>query len=196
MKNHNECEIIRQKIEERIIGPAAADHSEITDHIQSCSACREYRSQLEMLHTTSTVHYALPAQERTTFSARVRTRIENKKTSRRKPVYIARPAFQIAMLLVLMLSVAFYLINTEPEPVFVVEWEDIEYIDEYSFYYNEVIIPDNGITIDLYAAALFDDDVYLGDFLYNGYFDDEIYYSIDLLSPEEIEDIIQRMEGA
>ncbi len=196
MKNHKDCEIIRRRIEEGIIGTAAIDRSELNDHMQSCSDCRTYAAQLETLSAISNVRYTLPAHERGSFSAKVRTRIEDQKTSRRKPAFIAQPAFQIVVLIMIIVSVALYLINTEPAPVFVVEWDNLEYLNEYTFYYDDMIIPDNGIIIDLYAETLFGEDFYHDDFRDAGYFDDEYYYTIDLLSPEEIEDIIQRMEGA
>jgi hypothetical protein len=47
----------------------------------------------------------------------------------------------------------------------------------------------------LYAETIFDDDVSLNEYIYPDYYGVDYYSGIDELSPDEIEYIIQRMEG-
>ncbi len=195
MENRNECEIIRQRIEESVISIADVDRSEIHGHIGTCRSCREYAEQLELLSAIKEVRYSLPEHERTRFSAGVRTRIESQKSTQRKPAFITQPAFQIAVLIMVVVSVALLLINSEPDPEFIVAWDDVEYLHEYSFYYDDMIIPDDGMMTELYAEILFDEEFYLDEYWDAVFLNDDYYYGLDFLSPEEIEYLIQRLEG-
>jgi len=194
MKNYNECENIRGRIEESILGNDTRHSERIHEHVQSCRDCKDYLTGLEALHGTSRLRYSLQAYERMNFSAKVRTRIEEKKTAQRHRGFITRPAFQIAAMIVIVISVALYMIHTEPEPVFVFDEESIELLDTYSLFFDDILIPEDAVIADLYHETLFGDDIYLNDVWNPGFYDDEYYYDIDDLSPEEIDYIIQRLE--
>ena len=195
MKNHNECEHIRGKIEQSVIGDTGGDRSLIDGHLRSCNACREYQNELEALHGAAVSRYSLSDHERIYFSANVRTRIEEKKSSRKQTGFIARPAFQIAAMLVIVAAVTLYMVNsTGPEEFYAFSDDDIGLIDPYSIYYDDIPVTDDAVIARLYAETIFDNEFYFNDYFDHGMYGFEFYDDIDDLSAEEIDYIIQRLE--
>ncbi len=188
------CEHIRESLEEQLFGRSVPDSDRVKQHLESCESCRSYVTALEKLNEVSGVEHTLPGYEQVRFSARVRTRIEEKKAARSKRTIFARPAFQIAAMLIIIVSVVFYMSNTEPEPVFVLDEIEHELIDSYTFYYDEMELVDADLIADLYNDYLFGDGELNYDVLFPVYFDTDFYYDINQLTPEEIDYIIQRLE--
>ncbi len=195
MNNQSTCEHIRESIEEQILGRSIPERDRVQRHLGSCEACRSYATELEKLYEVSGIEHSLPQHEQVRFSAMVRTRIEEKKTTKSERGIFARPAFQIAAMLVIVLSVILYMSNTEPEPVFVFDEEELEVIDTYSLYYDDIVPLDDDLITELYTDLLFGDDFYLEGDRYSAYFEEDFYYELDELTPEEIDFIIQRLEG-
>jgi len=188
------CEHIRESLEEQLLGRSVPDNDKVKQHIESCESCRGYLSELKQLHEISGVDHTLPGYEQVRFSARVRTRIEEKKATRSKNGIFARPAFQIAAMLLIVASVVFYMSNTQPEPVFVLDEIELELIDSYAFYYDEMNLVDDDLIAELYDNYLFGEDELNYDVLFPAYFDTELYYDIDNMTSDEIDYIIQRLE--
>lgn len=195
MNIKNDCDTIREQIENEILGRDVSEGEHIFEHLRLCSECRAYQAQLKALHETSKLHYSLPAYERMNLSARIRTRIEEKKSARRHRGIITRPAFRIAAMIVIVLSVALYMIQTDPDTLYVFDEEAIELLLQYSLFFDDFPVPDDVIIADLYNEILFEGDIYVNDDWYPGLYDDDYYYELDDLSPDEIDFIIQRLEG-
>lgn len=194
MNIKNDCDTIRERIEDGILGRDVKESKHIYEHLQMCGECRAYQAKLEALHVTSKLHYSLPAYERMNLSAKIRTRIEEKKSARRRRGIITRPAFRIAAMIVIILSVALYMIQTDPDTVIVFDEESIELLDQYSLFFDDFPVPDDAIIADMYNEILFDGDIYVHDEWYPGLYDFDYYYELDDLSPDEIDYIIQRLE--
>jgi hypothetical protein len=193
MKKNKDCSAIRDMIEENIIRKNVGEHTEIQEHIKSCMVCEKYMSDLVMLQPTTGYHYTLPDSEKGKFPALVRTRIETRKYRNRKPSYVIRPAFQIALMMLVVVSVVFYLFRSETDNTFFSYQTDIEYIDIYSSEYQTYIVHDEELISLFYSKTFFDEDFSVHGSWYNGYYRDDYYDSTDDLTEEEIDYIIQRL---
>jgi hypothetical protein len=194
MKNHSECEFIRERIEEQVLGRNESYTEIINSHMEFCTTCEAYRGELQTLSEASAIRYSLPQHERMNFSARVRTRIEEKKSRRQDRGYVVRPVFQIAAMVLIIFAVTFYMMRTEPEPFLVFDDDVIHLLDTYGYFSGDILIPDEALITDLYFETLMDSDVYQDASWHRSYFDDEYIFDIDDLTTEEINYIIQRLE--
>jgi hypothetical protein len=194
MKNHSECEFIRERIEEQILRRSESDTELINSHLEFCDNCKAYGAELRTLYAASARRYSLPQYERMNFSAMVRTRIEDRKFRKQHRGYISRPVFQIAAMILIAFAVTFYMMRTEPEPFLVFDDDVMQMLDTYTYFSGDILIPDEALIADLYIGTLLDSDVYDDDIWYRSYIDDEYLFDIDDLTPEEINYIIQRLE--
>ncbi len=193
MKNNKDCSAIRDMIEENVLRENSEKHAEIHKHIASCIECGKYMADLVMLQPATGYHYALPGSEKGKFSALVRTRIEARKNRNWKPVLAVRPAFQIALMMLIVVSVVLYLFRSEPEHLFVLDQTDLEFMTIYSPEDYAYIVYDEELMSLLYEETLFEEDTYMPEYWYNGYYGNEYFYGTDGLTDEEIDYIIQRL---
>jgi len=193
MKNNKDCSAIRDMIEENVLREKTEKHGEVHKHIESCSECTKYMSELVTLQPATGYHYALPESEKNRFSALVRTRIEARKNRNRKPALAVRPAFQIALMMLIVISVVFYLFRSEPEHLSVLDQSDLEFMTIYSPEDYAYIVYDEELITLLYEETLFEEDTYMPEYWYNGYYGDEYFYGTDGLTDEVIDYIIQRL---
>lgn len=193
MKNNKDCSAIRDMIEENVLRKNDEKNAEIRKHIEYCSECGKYMSDLVMLQPAAGYLYALPVFEKGRFSALVRTRIEARKNRNPKPAFAVRPAFQIALMILVVVSVVFYLFQSEPDQLFVFNQSELESITIYDPEYYTYIVHDEELMSLLYEETLFEGDTSMPEYWYNGYYGNEYFYGTDGLTDEELDYIIQRL---
>jgi hypothetical protein len=196
MKTDKSCTEIQALIESVLIEGVTDARDRVGEHVAECDDCRKYLNDLGNLSILPRPEFTLPFPERDTFSATVRSRIELRgRVPERRPLFVS-PVTQVAVLLLVVVSVFLYLARTDDDGRYAVSpaWygEAARYDDPYAV--ADYTMLDNGIVAFMLIEP-FQSDVSIPTYDQSGsIFGYELYDELDELSEDELDLFFARLE--